>query len=111
MEDLRQQIEKRRTFAIISHPDAGKTTLTEKFLLYGGAIQQAGTVKGKKNSKHATSDWMEIEKQRGISVTSSVLQFNYQGYCINILDTPRASRLLRRYISYFNGSRLCSHGH
>lgn len=67
MEDLRQQIEKRRTFAIISHPDAGKTTLTEKFLLYGGAIQQAGTVKGKKNSKHATSDWMEIEKQRGIS--------------------------------------------
>ena len=88
MEDLRQQIEKRRTFAIISHPDAGKTTLTEKFLLYGGAIQQAGTVKGKKNSKHATSDWMEIEKQRGISVTSSVLQFNYQGYCINILDTP-----------------------
>ena len=65
-----------------------KTTLTEKFLLYGGAIQQAGTVKGKKNSKHATSDWMEIEKQRGISVTSSVLQFNYQGYCINILDTP-----------------------
>ena len=65
MEDLRQQIEKRRTFAIISHPDAGKTTLTEKFLLYGGAIQQAGTVKGKKNSKHATSDWMEIEKQRG----------------------------------------------
>ena len=88
MEDLRQQIEKRRTFAIISHPDAGKTTLTEKFLLYGGAIQQAGTVKGQKNSKHARRDWMEIEKQRGISVTSSVLQFNYQGYCINILDTP-----------------------
>ena len=88
MEDLRQQIEKRRTFAIISHPDAGKTTLTEKFLLYGGAIQQAGTVKGKKNSKHATSDWMEIEKQRGISVTSSVLQFDYAGCRINILDTP-----------------------
>ena len=61
---------------------------TEKFLLYGGAIQQAGTVKGKKNSRHATSDWMEIEKQRGISVTSSVLQFNYDGFCINILDTP-----------------------
>ena len=111
MEDLRQQIEKRRTFAIISHPDAGKTTLTEKFLLYGGAIQQAGTVKGKKNSKHATSDWMEIEKQRGISVTSSVLQFNYQGYCINILGYSRTSRLLGRYLSYFNGSRLCSHGH
>lgn len=88
MTDLKQQIEKRRTFAIISHPDAGKTTLTEKFLLYGGAIQQAGMVKGKQNSRHATSDWMEIEKQRGISVTSSVLQFNYSGYCINILDTP-----------------------
>ena len=85
---MEKQIEKRRTFAIISHPDAGKTTLTEKFLLYGGAIQLAGTVKGKKNSKHAVSDWMEIEKQRGISVTSSVLQFEYAGYCINILDTP-----------------------
>lgn len=88
MADLKQEIAKRRTFAIISHPDAGKTTLTEKFLLYGGAIQLAGTVKGKKNSKHAVSDWMEIEKQRGISVTSSVMQFNYDGYCINILDTP-----------------------
>ncbi len=85
---MRNEIEKRRTFAIISHPDAGKTTLTEKFLLYGGAISLAGTVKGKKNSKHAVSDWMEIEKQRGISVTSSVMQFNYDGYCINILDTP-----------------------
>ena len=82
------EISRRRTFAIISHPDAGKTTLTEKLLLYGGAIQQAGIVKGKKNSKHAVSDWMEIEKQRGISVTSSVMQFNYDGYCINILDTP-----------------------
>jgi peptide chain release factor 3 len=81
-------IEKRRTFAIISHPDAGKTTLTEKFLLYGGAINTAGSVKGKANSKYAVSDWMEIEKERGISVTSSVLQFNYDGYCINILDTP-----------------------
>ena len=83
-----KEISKRRTFAIISHPDAGKTTLTEKLLLYGGAIQLAGSVKGKKNSKHAVSDWMEIEKQRGISVTSSVMQFNYDGYCINILDTP-----------------------
>jgi peptide chain release factor 3 len=83
-----EQIKQRRTFAIISHPDAGKTTLTEKFLLYGGAINQAGSVKGKATSKHAVSDWMEIEKQRGISVTSSVLQFNYDGYCINILDTP-----------------------
>jgi len=88
MSEFIEQVKKRRTFAIISHPDAGKTTLTEKFLLYGGAIQEAGMVKGKKQSKHAVSDWMEIEKQRGISVTSSVLQFNYDGYCINILDTP-----------------------
>ena len=88
MADFRNEIEKRRTFAIISHPDAGKTTLTEKFLLYGGAIQLAGAVKGKKNARHAVSDWMEIEKQRGISVTSSVMQFQYEGYCINILDTP-----------------------
>ncbi len=88
MADLRQEIEKRRTFAIISHPDAGKTTLTEKFLLYGGAINLAGSVKGKATARHAVSDWMEIEKQRGISVTSSVLQFHYDGYCINILDTP-----------------------
>ncbi len=88
MADLKKEIENRRTFAIISHPDAGKTTITEKFLLYGGAIQEAGMVKGKKNSRHAVSDWMEIEKQRGISVTSSVLQFRYEGKCINILDTP-----------------------
>ena len=88
MSDLIKEIEKRRTFAIISHPDAGKTTLTEKFLLYGGAIRLAGSVKARKASKHAVSDWMEIEKQRGISVTSSVMQFNYDGYCINILDTP-----------------------
>ena len=88
MADLRKEIEKRRTFAIISHPDAGKTTLTEKFLLYGGAINLAGSVKGKATARHAVSDWMEIEKERGISVTSSVLQFNYDGFCINILDTP-----------------------
>ena len=88
MTDLQREIDKRRTFAIISHPDAGKTTLTEKFLLYGGAIRLAGSVKARKASKHAVSDWMEIEKQRGISVTSSVMQFNYDGYCINILDTP-----------------------
>ena len=85
---LEDEIKRRRTFAIISHPDAGKTTLTEKFLLYGGAIAQAGAVKGKKNSRHAVSDWMEIEKQRGISVTSSVMQFQYKNYCINLLDTP-----------------------
>ena len=88
MPTLEEEIRRRRTFAIISHPDAGKTTLTEKFLLYGGAIAQAGAVKGKKNARAAVSDWMEIEKQRGISVTSSVMQFQYEGYCINILDTP-----------------------
>ena len=87
MSALKEEISRRRTFAIISHPDAGKTTLTEKFLLYGGAIAQAGEVKGKR-AKAATSDWMEIEKQRGISVTSSVMQFQHSGYCINILDTP-----------------------
>lgn len=86
--NLKSEISRRRTFAIISHPDAGKTTMTEKLLLYGGAIHMAGTVKGRKASRHATSDWMEIEKQRGISVTSSVMQFDYNGFCINILDTP-----------------------
>ena len=85
---LHEEVEKRRTFAIISHPDAGKTTLTEKLLLYGGAIRSAGSVKARKTDKHATSDWMEIEKQRGISVTSSAMQFVYDGYRINILDTP-----------------------
>ena len=86
--NLAEAIERRRTFAIISHPDAGKTTLTEKLLLYGGAIHLAGSVKARKASKHAVSDWMEIEKQRGISVTSSAMQFFYDGYHINILDTP-----------------------
>lgn len=85
---LGSEVARRRTFAIISHPDAGKTTMTEKLLLYGGAIHLAGTVKSRKASRHATSDWMEIEKQRGISVTSSVMQFEYNGFCINILDTP-----------------------
>lgn len=88
MNNYTEEINRRRTFAIISHPDAGKTTLTEKFLLYGGAINLAGSVKGKATARHAVSDWMEIEKERGISVTSSVLQFEYDGYCINILDTP-----------------------
>lgn len=83
-----EDIQKRRTFAIISHPDAGKTTLTEKLLLFGGAIQLAGTVKGRKAARHATSDWMELEKQRGISVTSSVMQFPYENKIINLLDTP-----------------------
>ena len=88
MSELQQQVDKRRTFAIISHPDAGKTTLTEKLLLYGGAIQLAGTVKGRKASRHATSDWMKLEQQRGISVTSSVMQFPYGEHVVNLLDTP-----------------------
>ena len=83
-----EEVQRRRTFAIISHPDAGKTTLTEKLLLYGGAIHLAGSVKSRKTAKHAVSDWMEIEKQRGISVTSSVLQFDYDCCRVNILDTP-----------------------
>ena len=86
--DLVRDVAKRRTFAIVSHPDAGKTTLTEKLLLFGGAIQMAGTVKARKSSRHATSDWMDVEKQRGISVTSSVMQFEYAGHTINLLDTP-----------------------
>ncbi len=86
--ELLRDVAKRRTFAIISHPDAGKTTLTEKLLLFGGAIQMAGTVKARKSKRHATSDWMEVEKQRGISVTSSVMQFDYAGHTINLLDTP-----------------------
>lgn len=86
--NFKDEVLSRRTFAIISHPDAGKTTLTEKLLLFGGAIRDAGTVKGKKTGKYATSDWMEIEKQRGISVTSSVMQFDYNGSRVNILDTP-----------------------
>ena len=88
MSELLEQLSRRRTFAIISHPDAGKTTLTEKLLLYGGAIQMAGTVKGRKAARHATSDWMEMEKERGISVTSSVMQFPYRDEIVNLLDTP-----------------------
>src|SRR5260370_8220075 len=85
---MEQEISRRRTFAIISHPDAGKTTLTEKFLLYGGAVQLAGSVTARKNQRATTSDWMELERQRGISVSSTVLQFEYRGYCVNLLDTP-----------------------
>jgi peptide chain release factor 3 len=88
MSDLAAEVRRRRTFAIISHPDAGKTTLTEKLLLFGGAIQMAGTVKGRKAARHATSDWMRLEQQRGISVTSSVMQFPYEGCIVNLLDTP-----------------------
>jgi peptide chain release factor 3 len=88
MSKLQKEIDRRRTFAIISHPDAGKTTLTEKLLLFGGAIQMAGTVKAKKAARHATSDWMKLEKERGISVTSSVMQFKYHDRMVNLLDTP-----------------------
>lgn len=87
-QEILDQVRRRRTFAIISHPDAGKTTLTEKLLLFSGAIQSAGTVKGKKTGKFATSDWMDIEKQRGISVASSVMQFDYKDHTVNLLDTP-----------------------
>jgi bacterial peptide chain release factor 3 (bRF-3) len=82
------EFQRRRTFAIISHPDAGKTTLTEKLLLFGGAIQVAGSVKGRKASRHATSDWMEMEKERGISITTSVMQFEHNEKLLNLLDTP-----------------------
>jgi len=88
MLNLKKEIEKRRTFGIISHPDAGKTTLTEKLLLFGGAIQMAGAVKARKSSRHATSDWMTMEQERGISVTTSVMKFNFEGYEVNLLDTP-----------------------
>ena len=87
-DNLSSEINRRRTFAIISHPDAGKTTLTEKLLLFGGAIQLAGTVKGRKAARHATSDWMRMEQERGISVTSSVMQFPYKERIVNLLDTP-----------------------
>jgi peptide chain release factor 3 len=88
MSNLEDQIEKRRTFAIIAHPDAGKTTLTEKLLLFGGAIQMAGAVKARKESRHARSDWMKVEQERGISVVSSVMTFDYKGTIYNLLDTP-----------------------
>ena len=102
------EILRRRTFAIIAHPDAGKTSLTEKLLLFGGQIQVAGAVKSNKIKKTATSDWMEIEKQRGISVTTSVMEFDYRDYKINILDTP-GHRLCRRYISHTDSCRQCYH--
>src|SRR5256886_6867854 len=86
--DITKEIQKRRTFAIISHPDAGKTTLTEKLLLYGGAVQLAGSVTARKNQRATTSDWMELERQRGISISSTILQFDYRNYCVNLLDTP-----------------------
>ena len=97
------EINKRRTFAIISHPDAGKTTLTEKFLLFGGAIQVAGAVKSNKIKKHATSDFMEIERQRGISVATSVMSFEYQGYTCKSARYAWSQGFCRRYLSHING--------
>ena len=102
---LLDEIHKRKTFAIISHPDAGKTTLTEKLLLFGGAIQVAGAVKSNKIKKTATSDFMEIERQRGISVATSVMAFEYKGLLINLLDTPWPQRLCGGYVSYIVGCR------
>src|SRR6188508_982409 len=87
-DNIKREVSKRRTFAIISHPDAGKTTLTEKLLLYGGAVRLAGSVTARRNQRRATSDWMAMEQQRGISITSTVLQFPYGGHVVNLLDTP-----------------------
>ena len=110
MTALDTEIARRRTFAIISHPDAGKTTLTEKLLWFGGAIQVAGEVRARKASRHATSDWMELEKQRGISVTSSVMQFPYRECMINLLDTP-GHEDFGRHLPHADRRRLGGHGH
>jgi len=104
-----EEVARRRTFAIISHPDAGKTTLTEKLLLYGGAIHEAGSIRQRKASRYAASDWMSIEKERGISVTSSVLRFENEGIKYNLLDTP-GHKDFRRYASYIGGCRQWTHG-
>ena len=100
--EIAKQVKRRRTFAIISHPDAGKTTLTEKLLLFSGAIQIAGSVKARKAARHATSDWMEIGKQRGISVASSVMQMEYRDCVINLLDTPGHQGFFRRHLPRTN---------
>jgi peptide chain release factor 3 len=107
---LQEEIERRRVLAIISHPDAGKTTITEKLLLFGNLIQVAGTVKGKKSDRHATSDWMAMEQQRGISVTSSVMQFPYRERVVNLLDTPGHEDFLRGYLSSSHCRGLCPDG-
>lgn len=106
-----QEVAKRRTFAIISHPDAGKTTITEKVLLFGQAIQTAGTVKGRGSNQHAKSDWMEMEKQRGISITTSVMQFPYHDCLVNLLDTPGHEDFSGRYLSYPDGGGLLPDGY
>ena len=98
--DIVREVARRRTFGIISHPDAGKTTLTEKLLMFSGAIQLAGTVKARKSGRHATSDWMEIEKQRGISVASSVMQFEYRDHVVNLLDPQVTKTFLKILIAF-----------
>ena len=108
--DLVRDVARRRTFAIISHPDAGKTTLTEKLLLFGGAIQMAGTVKARRSSRHATSDWMEVEKQRGISVTSSVMQFDYAGHTHQPARYARPRGFLRGHLPRAHRRRRGGHG-
>ena len=105
-----QAVSRRRTFAIIAHPDAGKTTLTEKLLLFGGAIQLAGEVKAKKNRVQSRSDWMKIERERGISVVTSVMTFEYRDCVFNLLDTPGHEGLRRRYLSHAVGRRQRRHG-
>lgn len=97
---LAREVAKRRTFAIISHPDAGKTTMTEKLLLWGQAIQVVGEVKGRKTDRHATSDWMSMEQERGISITTSVMQFPYQEHVVNLLDTPVMPTLVKILIAH-----------
>ena len=96
---LSKEVAKRRTFAIISHPDAGKTTMTEKLLLWGQAIQVVGEVKGRKTDRHATSDWMSMEQERGISITTSVMQFPYTDHMVNLLDTPGTPTLVKILIA------------
>jgi hypothetical protein len=109
-EQVAAEVAARRTFAIISHPDAGKTTLTEKLLWFGGAIQVAGEVRARKASRHATSDWMELEKQRGISVTSSVMQFPYRECMVNLLDTPGHEDFLGRHLPHADRGRFGGDG-
>jgi peptide chain release factor 3 len=109
--ELLEEISRRRTFAIISHPDAGKTTLTEKLLLFGGAIQMAGTVKGRKAARHATSDWMRLEQQRGISVTSSVMQFPVRGLHRQSARHAGPRGLLRGHLPHADRGRFGADGH
>ena len=108
---IKREAGRRRTFAIISHPDAGKTTLTEKLLLFGGCLDVAGAVRGRKSQRAATSDWLELEKQRGISVSSTVLTFEFEGYQVNLLDTPGHHDFQRRHLPHADGSGLRCHGH